>query len=326
MKLLGGESLSSCLPVRWTQILRPLLFAALATVGWLLFGVGTASAAPTDAGSLLDSGTLTSSNLEPVGLSGTQALPLAPAPAPTPEATYTAPPVVQAVTAPIETVAAVVDSAEDLAALPEAVLPTTVAPQVVEPGELIAAVGELAGEVESVLTPVLDIVPTTEPTPLPEVPLPELPLPEVPLPELPLLTDGDSELTQASVVGATPRGDALDGDAAVSTLGSDGAATVLLPGLNGPARFGPSQTHSHTAAAGAPAEWPGEQPATAPFPQAEPRGLSPNGFPGGGPAAAGAADVPGQWSLAAAAPDERFGHNIWQLPAAPSFDPGSRPD
>ena len=317
--------MSSCLPVRWTQILRPLLFAALATVGWLLFGVGTASAAPADAGSLLDAGTLTSSNLEPVSLSGIQALPLAPAPAPTPEVTQAAPQVVQALTAPVATVAAVVDSTADLATLPEPALPAPLAPLVVAPGELVPTAGQLVGEVESVLAPVLAVVPTTEPTPLPEVSLPGLPLPDVPLPGLPLLTDGDPELTQPSVKTA-PVGDALNGDAAVPPLGADGAAPGLLPGLNGPARFGPFQADYPAAAAGAPAELPGEQPAPAPFRQVEPGGLAPNGFPGGGPAAPGAADVPWQWSLAAVAPDERFGPAVWQLPAAPSFDPGSRPD
>jgi hypothetical protein len=313
--------LSSCLPVRWTQILRPLLFAALATVAWLLFGVGTASAAPADA-SLLDPGTLTSPNLESVDLSGTQVLPLAPAPAPTPEVAYAAAPVVQAVTAPVATVAAVVDSAGGLAALPDVALPAPLVPEVVAPDALIPGVGELVGEVESVLAPVLAIVPTTAPAPLPEVPLPE-----VPLPVLPLLTDRDSEPTQASGVATTPRGDAPRTDDPFPPLGSDGAAPVLLSGLNGPAPFRPfHSSDSQAAAAGAPAELPGEQPAPAPFPQTEPRGLSPNGFPGGSPAAPGAADVPRQWSLAAAAPDERFGHAVWQLPAAPSFDPGSRPD
>lgn len=134
--------MSSCLCFLLNRGLRPLFLAALAVLAWLVFGAGTASAAPVESSTSLNfgSGAVTSDRPAVSSPSVDQVLPLPPV--------NTAPPVGEVVAAPI---AEVVD----------VVAPVTEVVDVVESGT-----AGLVGAVEGLVGPPV--------IPLPEVPL-ELP-------------------------------------------------------------------------------------------------------------------------------------------------------
>lgn len=282
--------MSSCLHIRLDRGLRTLFLAALAAVAWLVLCTGTANAAPEESGSILNLDSVDAASDDPLvsGLPLFQALPTSPESITKPVTEV----VTVAATAVVEAADVVLGSAQELIAG-------------VDP--LGAVVDPLAGELVNAVDAVVASVPAL-PLPADPISVSELPLPSVPLP-LPVLQPMPD-------TGQVPQSVVDSGTAPQLTLNASGlfdAAAATAPPV--------------TAASAAPYAPPTKQPAPAPFQQSGNQGLSPSGSSGsGGVTPPGAADIANPWPAPAPTHSGRIPVSAEQLAAAPSFDPGSRPD
>jgi hypothetical protein len=310
--------MSSCLCILLNRGLRPLFFAALAVLAWLVFGAGTASAAPVESSTSLTFGSGAVTSDHPAGSSPSmdQVLPASPV--------NTAPPVGEVAAAPVAEVVDVVTPVTEVAAAPVAeVIAAPVAEVVVTPvTEVLAApVAEVVDVVES---GTVGLVGTVEGLVGPPV----IPLPEVPLglPALQPLRGPIPMTLETAPVPLQPQQAQEEGifEAApgptVTLTASEGpymSASALFAATAPPAASAGATTYSPT----------DNQPAPIPFLQAGYSGLSASGSSGnGGIAAPGAADVPSAWSVPPLTDSGQIPGSTLLVPPAPSFDPGSRPD
>jgi hypothetical protein len=296
---------------------RPLLLAALVALTWLIWGAGTANAAPADPNPLVLPSTQVlleesdASALEGTAASLTTVVTDPPPAVPRP---------VAAVPLPATSTATVLDNVDAV---------------ISEPTEVVATV---SGQASPVLTETVDVVrsvvdsvaPSLPGTQIPAVPLPAVALPSVPLPLLEPATPGTARKpasAQPAVVAEQAPVDATPPD----LRNMAGAQQSARRG------FSPQQIVSNASSLRALAVTAGHVVSSPPPPSAPHPGellrlavlhsQSGSASSGSGSAGAGAsADVAGFWSPLQDGSGARMPNAAQVLAESPSFDPGSSPD
>jgi hypothetical protein len=309
---------------------RPLLLAVLVALTWLIWGAGTANAAPADPDPLVLPSTQVlleqsdTSTLEEIAASLTRVVTDPPPAVPRP---------VAAVPLPITTTATVLDNVDAVLSEPIDVIATV-------SNQASPVLTETVGVVRSVVDSVAPALPGT-PIPavaLPSVPVPAVPLPAVSLPAIPL------PLLEPATPGTAPvTGEPASAQPAVVAEQAPVDATSPdlrnIAGAQQSARrgFSPQQIVSNAPALRALAVTAGHVVSSAPPPSAPHRdellrlaalqSQSGSASSGSGSAGAGAAaDVAGFWSPLQDGSGARMPNAAQILAESPSFDPGSSPD